>query len=73
MENFTKGQNDTGENCGHGSNVQHSFFKEENEWINGLALGNEFSCRVKVLQFDRLYDRVVFGEVLESDELELCA
>ena len=47
------------------------FSKEENEWINGLALGNEFSCRVKVLQFDRLYDRVVFGEVLESDELEL--
>ena len=47
------------------------FSKAENEWINGLALGNEFSCRVKVLQFDRLYDRVVFGEVLESDELEL--
>ena len=51
--------------------MQHSFSKEENEWINGLALGNEFSCRVKVIQFDRLYDRVVFGEVLESDELEL--
>ena len=47
------------------------FSKEENEWINGLALGNEFSSGVKVLQFDRLYDRVVFGEVLESDESEL--
>jgi hypothetical protein len=47
------------------------FSKEENKWINGLALGNEFSCRVKVLQFDRLYDRVVLGEVFENDELEL--
>ena len=37
------------------------FYKRKNDWINGLKKGSEFNCRVEVLQFDKLYDRIVLG------------
>ena len=46
------------------------FSKEENDWITNLTSGEEFTCRVKVLQLDKLYNRVVFGEVFENYEIE---
>ena len=50
--------------------MHNSFSKEENDWITNLTSGEEFTCRVKVLQLDKLYNRVVFGEVFENDEIE---
>ena len=50
--------------------MHHSFSKEENDWITNLTNGEEFTCRVKVLQLDKLYNRVVFGKVFENDEFE---
>ena len=44
--------------------------KDKNEWVNGLGKGDEFNILVKVLQFDKLYQRAVFGQVFE-DESEL--
>ena len=46
------------------------FSKEENDWITNLPNGEEFNCRVKVLQLDKLYNRVVFCKVFENDEFE---
>ena len=45
--------------------------KDENEWVARLAKGDEFNILVKVLQFDKLYQRAVFGQYFEDDELEL--
>ena len=45
--------------------------KDKNEWVTGLGKGDEFSCLVKVLQFDNLYQRAVFGQYFEDDELGL--
>ena len=44
--------------------------KDKNEWVNGLGKGDEFNILVKVLQFDKLYQRAVFGQYFE-DESEL--
>ena len=44
--------------------------KDKNEWVNGLGKGDEFNFLVKVLQFDKLYQRAVFGQYFE-DESEL--
>ena len=49
--------------------IKFLFSKEENDWITNLTSGEEFTCRVKVLQLDKLYNRVVFGEVFENDEI----
>jgi hypothetical protein len=45
--------------------------KDKNEWVARLAKGDEFTFRVNVLQLDHLYQRVVFGQYFEDDELEL--
>ena len=45
--------------------------KDKNEWVNGLGKGDEFNFLVKVLQFDKLYQRAVFGQYFEDDELGL--
>ena len=44
--------------------------KDKNEWVTGLRKGDEFNFLVKVLQFDKLYQRAVFGQYFE-DESEL--
>ena len=45
--------------------------KDKNEWVTGLEKGDEFNFLVKVLQFDKLYQRAVFGQYFEDDEVEL--
>jgi|GEM_PF-3624970 len=45
--------------------------KDKIEWVTGLGKGDEFNCLVKVLQFDKLYQRAVFGQYFEDDELGL--
>ena len=45
--------------------------KDKNEWVARLAKGDEFNILVKVLHFDKLYQRAVFGQYFEDDELEL--
>ena len=45
--------------------------KDKNEWVARLAKGDEFTFRVKVLQLDKLYQRAVFGQYFEDDEVEL--
>ena len=47
------------------------FTKEKNDWINGLKKGSDFNCRVEVLQFDKLYDRIVLGEILANNGFEV--
>lgn len=45
--------------------------EDKNEWVARLAKGDEFTFRVKVLQLDKLYQRAVFGQYFEDDEVEL--
>ena len=37
------------------------FPKSENDWIDGLEAGEDMHAKVKVLEFDNLYQRVTFG------------
>ena len=37
------------------------FPESENEWVSDLKAGDDLDVRVKVLEFDNLYQRVVFG------------
>ena len=46
------------------------FPESENEWVSDLKAGDDLDVRVTVLEFDNLYQRVVFGQTEEdlSDE-----
>ena len=50
------------------------FPESDNEWIGGLKAGDGLDVRVKVLEFDNLYQRVVFGKteenILDEDQTE---
>jgi len=42
------------------------FPESENEWVRDLKAGDDLDVRVKVLEFDNLYQRVVFGQTEED-------
>jgi len=46
------------------------FPKSKNQWISGLKSGDPFQVICKVLEFDNLYQRAVFGygEILASND-----
>ena len=46
------------------------FPESENEWVSDLKAGDDLDVRVTVLEFDNLYQRVVFGQTEQnlSDE-----
>ena len=49
------------------------FPSSENDWVDGLRKGDEFECDVIVLELDNLYQRVVFGQLLDDKpEDEIC-
>lgn len=49
------------------------FPKSKNQWISGLKSGDPFQVICKVLEFDNLYQRAVFGygEILASNDEDL--
>jgi hypothetical protein len=49
------------------------FPKSKNQWVSGLKSGDELQVICKVLEFDNLYQRAVFGygEILASNDEDL--
>lgn len=45
------------------------FPASENDWIVGLRREEEFESDVEVMEFDNLYQRVVFGKFLEEEDI----